>query len=230
MKVKRIIENYSDFLAAMEAKKSEDAVTRNEGKNALGNLRIRNPKLFDEYKARYEGIAPAEPTIESKPKKARKTAYDKEKYIREHPEINVMELRKKARERLLKGSYNLGLLIDTPPWMSKEDLLDSLNRLTISDLITASGKPVQRQTLLRKCINIAIAEGRIDEKKLRDIVFSSFCNNYKNKGIIILKSPDLYEPVKRVLREETTVEELLSVSNGYGVDIGKLVELINSKP
>ncbi len=54
MLVKRIIETYEDFLNALEAKRSEDAVDRNEGKNALGNFRRRNPELFDKYSKRYE--------------------------------------------------------------------------------------------------------------------------------------------------------------------------------
>ena len=52
MIVKRVIETYEDFVTAMQAKKSEDAVDRNEGKNALGNFRRRNPVLFDKPKIR----------------------------------------------------------------------------------------------------------------------------------------------------------------------------------
>ena len=231
MKVKRIIENYNDFLAALDAKKSEDAVDRNEAKNALGNFRRRNPELFDKYTKRYEGIEEVTPIVPEKQRKPRSKPGDKEKYIREHPEISVIELRKKARERLLKTDrYGIGLALEIPSWVSQNEILKSLDNMTIADLITASGNPVPRQTLIRKCLQRAVSERRIDEKKLRYVVFSSFCNNYKVSGYITLASPDLYEPIKRVLREETTIEELVNVSHGYGgVDVEKLVQLINSK-
>lgn len=64
----RTIENYYDFFSAMRDKQSEDRVVRNEAKNALGNFRIRDPKRFEDFKARYEGITPPEPIILPKPK------------------------------------------------------------------------------------------------------------------------------------------------------------------
>lgn len=87
---------------------------------------------------------------------------------KEHPEINVAELRIKAKERLKRGSHGFALCFDLPPWLTEENLLKSVDQLTISDLITASGTPVPRQTLLRKCIKIAVEEKRIDEVIVRD--------------------------------------------------------------
>ena len=49
-----LIETYEDFLAAIQAKKSDVDLIRSEGKIALGNFRRRNPELFDKFTKKYE--------------------------------------------------------------------------------------------------------------------------------------------------------------------------------
>ena len=219
----RTIKDFDDFVAAIKDITSEDSIIQNEAKSALVSFRSKYPVRFEVYEAHYETIKPAEQN-----NKGRKTAYDKEKYIKEHPEINVNQLRKAASERLKKGPHNLGMHFEIPSWITQEDVLSSLNQLTISDLITASGKPVPRQTLLRKCIKLTIAQGRINEIKLRDDVLYYF-GYYYRKEIITLQSPYLYEPVQRMLKEEATIEELANVSEQWSVNVDKLVQLINSR-
>ena len=63
---------------------------------------------------------------------------------------------------------------------------------------------------------------------LREFVISQF-SYYYNKEFIALKYPYLFEPVKRMLREEATIEELAFVADSWSVDIDKLVRLINSR-
>lgn len=205
MIIKRVIETYEDFVTAMQAKKSDDAVDRNERKNALGNFRRRNPVLFDKFSKRYEGIEEAQLIIEAKPRKPRALSADKERYIQEHPEINVEELRNKARERLIKGKYGMGLRYDLPSWISERDLLSSIETLTVSDLITADGSLAQRAVLFRKCIRRAAASGRVDEKGLRQTILNS-CRSLWN----MIKTPPNYsfEVLEYFILKVATNDEL----------------------
>lgn len=176
MTVKRNIETYEEFLAALQAKKSDDRFERNEAKNALGNLRIKYPERFEKYTKRFEGIEETQSITPAKPRKPRAKAGDKERYIREHPELSLKDLRDKARAKLMKGHYGLGLAFDIPVWISQEEVLRSLDELTIPDLITGSGNLAQRAILYRKCIRRAAASGRVDETKLRQTILSK-CRN-----------------------------------------------------
>ncbi len=160
----RSINDYSEYLATLKETSSKDPVARDEAKKALEFLQREAPDRYTLYRLLNKEIeAPKEEA-----QKGERIVYDKEKYIREHPEINVNELRYKAKERLKKGSYGFALCFDLPTWLTEENLLKSVDQLTISDLITGNGKPVPRQTLLRRCIKIAVAERRIDEVVLRD--------------------------------------------------------------
>ena len=229
MTVKRIIETYEEFLAALQAKKSDDRVERNEAKNALGNLRIKYPERFEKYTKWFEGVEEPQPITPAKPRKPRAKAGGKEQYIREHPDLSLDDLREKARARLSKGRWGLGLAFDIPVWISQEEVLKSLDELTIPDLITASGNLAQRETLLRRCLKIVLAEGRINEEKLRKTVQSSFASYYGRK-IISLNESYYFEPVRRMLLEDTKIDELLYVANnGWDIDADRLVNLINSK-
>lgn len=160
----RSINDNSEYLATLKETTSKDPVAREEAKKALEILQKEAPDRYTLYRMLNNEI---DVPKEEGPKEDRKV-YDKEKYIMEHPEINVSELRNIAKERLKKGSYGFALCFDLPTWLSEENLLTSVDQLTISDLITGSGNPVPRQTLLRKCIKIAISEKKIDEIKVRD--------------------------------------------------------------
>lgn len=168
----RSINDYSEYLAALKDKSSKDPVICAEAKKALGKLKQEDPGRYTLYRMLNKEI---EAPKEEIPKKERKV-YDKEKFIREHPEIDVRDLRKKAKERLKKGSYGFGLRFDLPTWLTEENLLNSVDQLTLIDLITANGRPIPRQTLLRKCIKIAVIENRIDEVLLQNIIVdATFC-------------------------------------------------------
>lgn len=218
----RSINDYSEYLATLKETTSKDPVARDEAKKALEILKREAPDRYTLYRILNKEIdAPKE----EMPKGERKV-YDKEKYIREHPEINVRDLRRKAQKRLKKGSGGFSLSLDLPVWLTENDLLLSVERMTISDLITASGKPLSRQTLLRKCIKIAVAERRIDETKLRNYICGLF-SSYYNSKIVTLKTPFLYEPVKKMIMEKATVEELVKISDGPYFNFGELGMLIN---
>ena len=218
------INDYSEYLAAIKDKASKDPSVRNEANLALEFLQKEDPSRYNLYQTLNGEIE--QPKTES-PKEKRRV-YDKDTYIKEHPEINVTELHKQARERLKKKPNNLGTLLEIPLWLSQEDLLSSVEQLSISDLITASGKPVPRQTLLRKCFKIAVSERRIDVTKLRNYICNLFCSYYNSK-IITLRTASLYEPVKKMIMEEATVEELVKISNDSGLYIGELAALIHKK-
>ena len=217
----RSINDYSEYLAALKDKSSKDPAIRAEAMKALDYLQREAPDRYTLYRILNKEI---EAPKEEAPKGERRV-YDKEKYIREHPEINVNELRYKAKERLKKGSYGFALCFDLPTWLTEENLLKSVDQLTISDLITGNGKPVPRQTLLRRCIKIAVAERRIDETKLRNYICGVFCSYYNSK-IVTLKTPSLYEPVKKMIMEKATVEELVKISDGPSFNFGELGLLI----
>ena len=220
----RSINDYNEYLAPLKETTSKDPVAREEAKKALEILQKEAPDRYTLYRMLNKEI---DVPKEEGPKVDRKV-YDKEKYIREHPEISVRELRRKAQQRLKKGSGGFSLSLDLPVWLTENDLLLSVERLTISDLVTASGKPVPRQTLLRKCIKIAVAERRIDETKLRNYICGVFCSYYNSK-IVTLRTPSLYEPVKMMIMKEATVEELVKISDGPCFNIGELVVLIHKK-
>ena len=216
MIVKRVIETYEDFVTAMQAKKSEDAVDRNEGKNALGNFRRRNPVLFDKFTKRYEGIN------EPQPIRSRAVAGDKEKYIREHPEINIEELRNKARERLMKGKYGRGISYDLPSWITERELLSSIETLTVPDMITGDGSLAQRAVLYRKCVKQAATSGRVDIEKLRQCVLSG-CRSIWNA---IKTHPNYpFEALKIFILEFATAEEL---ADG-GINSSNLIDIMFNK-
>ena len=194
----RSINDYSEYLAALKDKSSKDPAIRAEAMKALDYLQGEAPDRYTLYRILNKEI---EAPKEEAPKGERRV-YDKEKYIREHPEISVRELRRKAKERLKKGSYGFGLRSDLPTWLTEENLLKSVDQLTVSDLITRSGKPVPRQTLLRKCIKIAIEEKRIDEGMVRDALkhddpWSSPANR-QNMLIFALSAIDVVDEKKIV--------------------------------
>lgn len=218
----RVIESYSDYLIAVRDQTSDLRYVRTEAINALQNLRNSKPEKFAEYKARQEEAK------KPKPKSAQGRAYEKERYIQEHPNINIKELREDARERMQKDKYGFGLNLDRPVWITEEDLLKSVDQLSVSDLITSSGKPITRQSIIKKCIKIAVADRRIDEKKLRDCIHNYFCS-YCNGKIINLKSPQLYNPLRTIIMEGATVEELIKITDGTNCNIGELMFFIDRK-
>lgn len=238
----RIIENYDDFVAAMKDKSSEDRFVRNEAKNALGNFHIKYPEKYDKFKSRYEGIKDPEivtpsiprvlPQYKSTPqqKKPRKTKADKEQYIKDHPKLDVLKLRNEAREKLSKGSLvfgvRLGLQFDLPKWITVEEVLRSVDQLEIPDLITASGKLVPFDSLKRKCIKIAAADGRIDETKLRQLILSQCANIWRKSSY----KPDYpFVSVKWFVLKVASAEELAIANTTIGTDIRKIVDIIFDK-
>lgn len=223
----RSINDYGEYLAVLKDKSSKDPSVCNEANRALEKLQLEDPGRYTLYRTMNGEIKPPEEVAPLTPKKKR-NVYDKEQYIREHPEINIEELRKKAFDRLLRNRYGIDLCFYIPHWVSKEEVLKSLDFMTISDLITASGKEVPRETLIRRCIQRAVMDGRIDEKRLREIITSQFISHYK-KNNITLRSPNLYEPIKRMINNDATVEELVNVTSITSLDCEKMVRLINSK-
>lgn len=238
----RTIENYDDFVAAMKDKSSDDRVVRNEAKNALGNFHIKYPEKYDKFKARFEGIKDPEiiipampkviPLYESipQPKKPRKTKADKEQYIKDHPELNLQKLRNEAREKLSKGSLVFGmrfsLQFDLPKWITVEEVLKSVDHLEIPDLITASGKLAPFDSLKRKCIKTAAADGRIDETKLRQIILSQCANIWRKSSY----KPDYpFASVKWFVLKVASAEELAIANTTIGTDIRKIVDIIFDK-
>ena len=220
MIVKRIIETYEDYLAALEAKKSEDAVTRNEGKNALGNLRIRDSKRFEEYNARYEGIVPPSIVVPPTPRVVRKTT----KRIPKCALMTEQQIREKARETLLKDDLETGYSI--PKWVTFNDVMISFSKLNRTDLVTGKGNLIQRKSLLRKCILLAAAEGRVDEGKLRPLILSH-CRTIWNK--LQLQLDYSFESVKWFILKVASTKELANANIEYGINTSKIIGLILDK-
>ena len=221
----RTIENYDDFVAAMKDKSSDDRVVRNEAKNALGNFRIRDPKRFEDFKARYEGITPPEPIILPKSQAVKKPA----KPAPKHPELSEQEIREKARQALIKGSYEYGLHNDLPNGITVEDILISFDKLQLSDLITKSGNIVQRKTLLRKCIKLAASEGRVDENKLRTRIIG-WCKNYYSKADSYKYKPSYsFAAMNYIIMHKTNAEEIADIYDDGKIDLGRLVALAVKK-
>lgn len=219
-----IIDTYKDYCLAIANKTSDDPLKRNEAKKALGILKQTDSALYQEYKEK----------LENKSKKERKysrpsTLAERQYFLKEHLEIDVMAIREKLRSSLLKGRYGLGLFFSIPFWMSRNDVLDAFDQLDAAELITGTGKPAPRETVIRRCVHKAIETGHFSEEKLRNGLISKFCSYY-NSNLITLRSPLLLEPIKRMLKEEATPEELMRIDRPDGVfDTGNLVDLINSK-
>ena len=226
MKVKRIIENYYDFFSAMRDKQSEDRVVRNEAKNALCNFRIRDPKCFEDYKARYEGIVPTSPVPSSTPV-VPPTPGVMRQTTKRIPKCSLMteqQIREKARETLLKDGLETGYGI--PKWISFNDVMISFSKLKKTDLLTAKKNLIQRKTILRKCILLAAAEGRVDEGKLRTLILSH-CRTIWNKLTI---QPDYsFEAVKWFVLKVASTEELAGANLEYGINTSKIFFLILDK-
>ena len=218
----KVIESYSDYLIAVRDQSSDLRFVKTEAIQALDNLRRSNPEKYAEYKARQEEAK------KPKPSSTQGRAYDKAKYIQEHHEIDVEELRRKARTRMLKDKYGYGLNLDKPTWITEDDLLKSVNQLSISDLITSSGKPVTRQAIIKKCIKIAVDDRRIDETKLRSYVCGLFCSYY-NKKFITLPAQVSYEMVKAMINQGAPVEELAEISDEATFNLAKLTSFIYRK-
>ena len=219
-----IIDTYKDYCLAIANKTSDDPLKRNEAKKALGILKQTDSALYQEYKEK----------LENKSKKERKysrpsTLAERQYFLKEHPEIDVMAIREKLRSSLLKGRYGLGLVFSIPFWMSRNDVLDAFDQLDAAELITGNGKPVPRETVLKRCLRKTIEEGRFDEDKLRQLVASRF-SSYYNNNTITLRDPMLFDSVVRMLKNEATAEELMKIDRpDMSFSIDDLVRLINSK-
>lgn len=223
----RSINNYSDFLSALSDKQSEDSKTRNEAKNALGIFKQKDPQRFSEYKASYEGIEIPKPIVETEINQKRSVDYQKERYIQEHPDIDETTLRKKAFAKLKKCNYGLGLRIELPSWIDENEVYDSINKLSLIDIITKNGNLVRRETLQQKCIQQLVIDRRFDEGKLRDFIINVF-NRYYNQKILFSKTPYLYEPMIKVIKEKASVTELIRISDGIHFRIRGFFDLVES--
>ena len=219
----RTIENYGDFCSAMWDKLSEDRAVRNEAKNALGNFRIRDPKRFEDFKARYEGIVPTTPVpsptpVESPtPKVVRQTT----KRIPKCSLMTEQQLHEKARETLLKDGLEAGYSI--PRWVTFNDVMISFSKLKKADLLTANRNLIQRKTILRKCILLAAADGRVDEEKLRTLILSHCRTIWKKLTI----QPDYsFEAVKWFVLKVASAEELANANLEYSINMPKIIGLI----
>lgn len=218
MIVKRVIETYEDFLFALQAKAFDDPVYRDEAKDALDNFRRKSPELFEKYSKMCEGVEESQPIVPSKPRKSQKKFGEKGQHNREHPEISVKRLRNIARKRLMKGKFGF----DLPSWITEEELLSSIDQMTITDLTTETGDPVQRAILYRKCIILAATSGRIDEGKLRQVIINR-CRIIWNN---ITDHPDYsFETLKCFILKVATAEELADA----GIDYNKLVDIMYDK-
>ena len=219
----RVINNYDDFVAAIKDKSSEDRVVRNEAKNVLGNYRIKYPERYAEYKARFEGVALQEPISPSLSESyGRRVA--KAKYIMDHPDIDIKELQSEAREMLINSSFGRGSRFEIPDWVTEEDILISLNLLPLSNLIAPSGKLVQRNTLLKLCLQRAARDGRIDmevlKKRVRTPINYIEAVHKKTKQYPV---PEFY--TRKDLMEafdKLTPEEISKTYDGKRIDAEKL--------
>lgn len=212
----RFVDNYSDFLSALREKTSNDAKTRNDAKNALGILKQTNPKLYNEYRARYEGIVLPTPTITQSPRVESAAP----KHIRKTNKLSEREIQDKAYNRLVNNGY---IMYNKPPWITTNDVLNSFPKLDISDLITEKGNLVKGNTILRKCIRLAAEEGRIDELKLRQIVFDK-CRRLWN---YFPNEPDYsFDQLKWFILKVIPAEELTDTFTEYGVSDSKVINLL----
>lgn len=209
-----LIDTYKDYCKAIALKKSDDPTLRNEAKKALGILKLTDLSLYQEYKER----------LENKTQLA-----EKQLYLKEHPEIDITAIREKLRTSLLNWRYGLGLAFSVPVWMSKADVVASLDHLDPTELTTCNGKPISRETVLKRCLRQTIEEGRFDEDRLRQLVASEF-NRYYINNTITLRDPILFYSVIRMLKNEATAEELMKIDRpDMSFSIDDLVRLINSK-
>ena len=218
-----IINTYKDYCLAIANKESDDPVKRNDAKKALGILKQTDFALYQEYKEK----------LENKSKQERKysrpsTLAERQFFLKEHPEIDVTAIKAKLRPNILKGRNGLGQLYLKPLWMSQDDVLDAFDQLDAAEFITGTGKPASKDIVLRRCIRKAVEAGYFDEEKLREHIISMFGSYYNN--IITLSTPKLFEPVKRMLKNEATVNELMKIDRPDGsFSVGDLIVLINSK-
>lgn len=219
-----LIDTYKDYCKAIALKKSDDPTLRNEAKKALGILKQTDLSLYQEYKERLENKTKVERT-HTHPS----TLSERQIFLKEHPEIDIASIREKLRTSLLKGRYGLGMAFSVPFWMSKADVVASLDQLDPAELITGNGKPVPRETVLKRCLRKTIEGRRFDEDKLRQLVASRF-SSYYNNNTITLRDPMLFDSVMRMLKNEATAEELMKIDRpDMTFSIDGLVDLINSK-
>lgn len=218
--VKRIIESYNDYLAALKAKSSEDPVTRNEGKNALGNLRIRDPKRFEEYKARYEDKQLSKNVSLSTPKRINKTTWTTDN-----------ELRELAKERIRKSKYKfIPFYLDLPFGVKSDDVLAAVEELPIKELLTKGGELTRRDVILKRCIKRLLEQGKIDGTALRKESINLF-NRYYSTGAITVNKPLKRADVVCYLSNDISIEELLEFypSNSAVPLPWKVADYLNSK-
>ena len=219
-----LIDTYKDYCKAIALKKSDDPTLRNEAKKALGILKLTDLSLYQEYKERLENKTKVEKT-HTHPS----TLAERQIFLKEHPEIDITAIREKLRTSLLHGRYGLGLAFSVPFWINTADVLKTFDQLDSAELITCNGKPVSRETVLKRCLRQTIEEGRFDEDRLRQLVASEF-NRYYINNTITLRDPILFYSVIRMLKNEATAEELMKIDRpDMSFSIDDLVRLINSK-
>lgn len=210
------IKSYSDYLVALSKQTSDLPAVKIEAINALEKLRQNNPNLCEEYHLRFE---------ESKRPK-QKLKNDKEEYLRADSEIYLEKLRKNARKKLLRGPNRLGLKAGMPSWITEKVLLSYIDKLSITDLITSSGNMVQRESIHRKCIKMAVADRKIDEILLRNIIINR-CRILWDK---ITSKPDYtFASVKYFILENATIEELANADIDGSLNHSKLYGFIFNK-
>ncbi len=219
-----LIDTYKDYCKAIAFKDSDNPTLRNEAKKALGILKQTDLSLYQEYKERLENKTKVE-RAHTHPS----TLAERQIFLKEHPEIDIASIREKLRTSLLKGRYGLGMAFSVPFWMNEADVVASLDQLDPAELITGNGKPVPRETVLKRCLRKTIEERRFDEDKLRQLVASRF-SSYYNNNTITLRDPMLFDSVMRMLKNEATAEELMKIDRpDMSFSIDDLVRLINSK-
>ena len=139
----KLINDYSEYLATLKETSSKDPAAREEAKKALEGLKQNDPGRYTLYQVLNREIEPPESMVPKKEKKV----YEKGQYIREHPELDIKVVRDNARKRLMRGPYGFYWRFDTPSWVSDEDMLRSLDQLSLSDLLTINGTSFRAKRL-----------------------------------------------------------------------------------
>ena len=197
--MKKNINTYNDFLAALIETESRSTQKRSDAKNGLRYLKWSDPESYEEYVARHERG--------------------------EGLQVKEADIRQQAKEKIetIKGSYKK-LEFDVPPGVNINDVLDAVDVLPSEDLVTSNGVLQRRDIIMRRCIKHVAEEGKVDEAKLRNSTVKKLDSFFRHSWAT--DAPEK-KYAKTLICKDIPVVELLNTYNKGELDLGKIFSLVN---
>lgn len=190
----KLIKSYFDYLIVLIEKNSTDVKMQNEAKNALRILH----QFPEKYKEYCDNSKSGKSLIEL-------GMSENEIQLLAFKMLSSLQV---SQELFSSYPVVLNHKLAIPAYVNRLDVLAAVKELPIEKLLTKAGKPINEETLLKRCLTKVLEQGKINEVVLRREIVKLFSECYE-KGEIPLKNPYGKEEVIRYFQNEAPLASLI---------------------